>query len=81
MNNPYFFAAPFAGFVSPAAHNFVINFMSNHSEEVPGGTLNRDVLKQFFAVTGEPGSFVHNRGQERIPEVNICKIPLFPNSR
>ncbi|KAL2067474.1 hypothetical protein VTL71DRAFT_1899 [Oculimacula yallundae] len=67
MNNPYFFQAPFAGLVSPAAHDFVINFMSNHSAENPGGVLTRDVLKSFFSVTGEPGSFVHNRGQERIP--------------
>jgi len=68
LNNPYYFSAPFAGLVAPAAHDFVINFMSNHTAEQPGGVLNRDVLKQFFAVTGEPGSFVHNRGQERIPE-------------
>lgn len=73
-NNPYFFQAPFAGLVSPAAHDFVINFMSNRSAENPGGVLNRDVLKQYFAVTGEPGSFVHNRGQERIPE-NWYKRP------
>jgi hypothetical protein len=31
--------------------------MSNHSEEVPGGTLDRETLKTFFAVSGEPGSF------------------------
>lgn len=68
-NNPYYFSAPFSGLVAPAAHNFVINFMSNHSAEKPGGTLTRNVLKQFFAVTGDsPGNFVHNRGQERIPE-------------
>lgn len=67
-NNPYFFQAPFAGLVSPAAHDFVINFMSNRSAENPGGVLNRSVLKSFFGVTGEPGSFVHNRGMERIPE-------------
>lgn len=42
--------------------------MSNRSEENPGGVLTRSVLKDFFAVTGEPGSFVHNPGQERIPE-------------
>lgn len=71
MNNPYYFSAPFAGLVSPAAHDFVINFMSNRSEANPGGVLNRDVLKSFFAVTGEPGSFVHNRGMERIPDVSI----------
>jgi len=67
MNNPYYFSAPFAGLVAPAAHNFVINFMSNHSAETPGGTLDRETLKSFFAVSGEPGSFTINRGQERVP--------------
>jgi len=67
-NNPQYFAGPFSGLVAPAAHDFVINFMSNHSAENPGGFLSRDVLKQFFSVTGEPGNFVHTRGQERIPE-------------
>ena len=33
------------------------NFMSNRSAENPGDVLNRNVLKQFFSVTGEPGSF------------------------
>ncbi|USW57809.1 Putative chloroperoxidase [Septoria linicola] len=86
LNNPYYFSAPFAGLVAPAAHDFVINFMSNRSEENPGGVLNRDVLKQFFGVTGEPGSFVHNRGQERIPEnwyrrstLNAYNIPEVLN--
>ncbi|KAK0103058.1 hypothetical protein ONS95_000765 [Cadophora gregata] len=74
LNNPYYFSAPFAGLVAPAAHDFVINFMSNRSAENPGGVLTREVLKSFFAVTGEPGSFVHNRGQERIPE-NWYKRP------
>ncbi|KAG4443914.1 hypothetical protein IFR05_000554 [Cadophora sp. M221] len=67
MNNPYYFSAPFAGLVAPAAHNLVINLMSNHSAEVPGGTLTRETLMSFFAVTGTPDNFVHNRGMERIP--------------
>ncbi|KAF2212834.1 hypothetical protein CERZMDRAFT_111854 [Cercospora zeae-maydis SCOH1-5] len=68
-NNPYYFSAPFAGLVAPAAHNFVINFMSNRSEENPGGVLTRDVLKSFFSVTGDaPGEFVHTPGHERIPD-------------
>ena len=41
--------------------------MSNHSAANPGGELTRSTLKSFFSVTGEPGSFVHNRGQERVP--------------
>ena len=67
MNNPYYFSGPFSGLVAPAAHNFVINFMSNHSAETPGGTLDRETLKSFFAVSGEPGSFTLNRGHERVP--------------
>ena len=75
-NNPYYFSGPFSGMVAPAAHNFVIHFMSNHSGEKPGGTLTREVLKSFFAVTGDgPGNFIHNRGQERIPD-NWYKRPL-----
>ncbi|KAF2133888.1 Cloroperoxidase [Dothidotthia symphoricarpi CBS 119687] len=75
LNNPYYFSGPFSGLVAPAAHDFVINFMSNHSAEKPGGTLTRETLKSFFAVTGDaPGSFVHNRGQERIPD-NWYKRP------
>lgn len=74
LNNPYYFSAPFSGLVAPAAHNFVINFMSNHSAAKPGGTLTRATLKSFFAVSGEPGNFVHNRGQERIPD-NWYKRP------
>jgi hypothetical protein len=54
LNNPYYFSGPFSGLVAPAAHNFVINFMSNHSAETPGGTLDRETLKSFFAISGEP---------------------------
>jgi hypothetical protein len=66
-NNPYYFSAPFSGLVAPAAHNFVIHFMSNHTAEQPGGILTRDTLMSFWAVTGTPGNFVQHRGQERIP--------------
>ncbi|TVY71247.1 hypothetical protein LSUE1_G008286, partial [Lachnellula suecica] len=65
----------FAGAVAPAAHNFVINFMSNHSADNPGGVLTRDVLKSFFSVTGDaPGNFTNTPGMERIPE-NWYKRP------
>lgn len=73
-NNPYYFSAPFSGLVAPAAANFVVNFMSNHSAAVPGGTLTTSVLKSFFAVTGEPGSFQFSKNQERIPD-NWYKRP------
>lgn len=68
MNNPYYFSAPFSGLVAPDAHNFVVHFMSNRSEENMGGVLDGETLKSFFSVTGEPGSFVHTPGQERIPD-------------
>ena len=57
LNNPYYFSGPVSSIVTTGAYNFVINFMSNHSAEVPGGTLDREVLKTFFAVSGESGSF------------------------
>lgn len=42
--------------------------MSNKSAEYPEGYLDGDVLKSFFSITGEPGSFQWNEGQERIPD-------------
>jgi len=71
-NNPYYFSPIFAGtLVAPAAYNFVINFMSNHSAEEPSGYLNGDMFKQFFAVTGDYPNFTWLPGQERIPEVSF----------
>ncbi|KAH6712757.1 Chloroperoxidase [Leptodontidium sp. MPI-SDFR-AT-0119] len=67
-NNPYYFSNPFSGLVAPDAHNFVVHLMSNRSADNMGGVLNGEVLKSFFAVTGTPGNFVHNRGMERIPD-------------
>ena len=61
-------AQPFAGLVPPIAHHFIVNLMSNHSAAEPEGFLDVDVFKSFFAVTGERGSHVWNKGQERIPE-------------
>ena len=68
-NNPYFFNGPFSGVaVQPAAYTFIYRFMANKSAEYPEGVLNQEVLKSFFAITGESGSFTWNEGQERIPE-------------
>ena len=41
--------------------------MANKSAEAPEGILSQEVLKSFFAITGESGSFVYNPGQEQIP--------------
>ncbi|KXT14790.1 hypothetical protein AC579_9670 [Pseudocercospora musae] len=73
-NNPYYFSGPFSGLVAPDAHNFVVHLMSNHSAANKGGDLKGDVLKSFFSVTGEPGSFVHTPGHEQIP-LNWYKRP------
>ncbi|OQO04752.1 hypothetical protein B0A48_09675 [Cryoendolithus antarcticus] len=68
-NNPYYFTGLFSTVVVvPAAYNFVINLMSNHSAAVPSGYLDGYNFKTFFGVSGNPGSFVWNRGQERVPE-------------
>lgn len=68
-NNPYFFNGPFTGvLVQPAAYTFIYRFMANHSEENPAGYLSYDVIKDWFGITGESGSFVANQGQERIPK-------------
>lgn len=56
--NPYFFNGPFAGVsVQAAAYTFIYRFMANHSSEFPEGRLSQNVLKSFFSITGEPGSF------------------------
>lgn len=57
-NNPYFFNGPFTGLVvQPAAWTFIYRFMANKSAEHPQGVLNGDVLKSFFAITGDDGDF------------------------
>src|ERR1019366_7119486 len=50
--NPLYFKGPFTGVVPMIAHSFVINLMSNHSEDNMNGFLTRDVLKSFFSITG-----------------------------
>lgn len=42
--------------------------MSNRTAEEPGGYLDGAMFKEFFAITGEPGSFEWHRGQEKIPD-------------
>lgn len=67
--NPYYFTGVFSTVVVvPAAYNFVINFMSNHTAEEPSGYLDGYNFKTFFGVSGDPGSFVWERGQEQVPE-------------
>ncbi|KAK6442644.1 hypothetical protein LTR95_001123 [Oleoguttula sp. CCFEE 5521] len=68
-NNPYFFNGPFTGvLVQPAAYTFIYRFMANHSAEYPAGYLSYDVIKDWFGITGDSGSYVANQGMERIPD-------------
>ena len=68
-NNPYFFNGPFTGVVVlPAAYTFIYRFMANKSAEYPEGYLNGETLKSFFSITGPPGNFKYNPGNERIPD-------------
>lgn len=49
--NPYYFTGAFSTVVVvPAAYNFVINFMSNHSEEEPSGYLVRRSVCEKVAI-------------------------------
>ncbi|KAF2162620.1 hypothetical protein M409DRAFT_58040 [Zasmidium cellare ATCC 36951] len=68
-DNPYFFNGPFTGvLVQPAAYTFIYRFMANHSEEHPYGQLSYDNIATWFGMTGEPGAWTANQGQEKIPE-------------
>lgn len=68
-NNPNFWYGPFTGIVvSQAAYAFIYRFMGNKSEEHPTGVLNKEVLKSFFAISGDDDNLVHTPGHERIPE-------------
>lgn len=67
-NNPYFFNGPFTGVVvQPAAYTFIYRFMANHSAEHPTGYLSYDVIKDWFGISGESGSYTAQQGWERIP--------------
>lgn len=67
--NSFFFNGPFTGVVvQPAAYTFIYRFMSNKSAEYPDGYLNGNVLKSFFAVTGQQGSFKWTEGYKKIPD-------------
>lgn len=65
----YFFNAPFAGVIAqPAAWSFIYRFMGNKSAEYPEGRLDGEVLKSFYAITGDDGDFTYTPGWERIPD-------------
>jgi len=68
-NNPYYFTGAFSTVVVvPAAYNFVINLMSNHSADQPSGYLDGYNFKSFFGVAGDYPDLEWLPGQERVPE-------------
>ena len=93
QQNSLYFAPLFSTtLVSPAAYNFIINFMSNHTAAEPAGYLDQDMFKSWFGVSGTYPNFYWERGQERIPEVRIlndtpivstdvCELELVPTSQ
>ena len=77
--NPYFFNAPFSGVIAqPAAWAFIYRFMGNKSAEYPAGRLNGEILKSFYAITGEDGNFKYTPGHERLPENWYTRNQLDP---
>lgn len=77
QNNPYYFAPLFSTtLVSPAAYNFVINFMSNHSSEHPDGFLSPENYAIFFGMKGSPGKWTYV--PERIPDNFVKRSPSKP---
>lgn len=62
-NNPYFFYGPFSGIVAqPAAYQFIYRLFGNKSEEYPEGRTTGELLKSFYAVSGEDGDFSYTPG-------------------
>lgn len=54
--------------------------MSNHSAEYPNGILDKETLKNFYAITENPdGSLSYRPGYERIP-YNWYRRPLGPQN-
>ncbi|KAJ5585785.1 hypothetical protein N7450_005572 [Penicillium hetheringtonii] len=79
--NPYYFTGTVSTIaIVPGSYNLVINLMSNHSEEEPSGYLDGYNLKQFFGVTGHPGSFIWQKGQERVPKNWYRRPTISPYS-
>lgn len=50
------------------SYTFIYRFMANHSAEAPLGHLDYSTLASWFGMTGSPGSYVANQGQEKIPD-------------
>ena len=86
QNNPKFFYNVFSGtVVTQAGYIFIYRFFANKSAEYPEGTLNKNVLRNFYSVwygTEEEPEFKF--GHERIPDnwykrnaVDLYSVPYL----
>ncbi|KAL9931437.1 hypothetical protein V8E36_009723 [Tilletia maclaganii] len=79
-NNPYFFYSAFGGLVvTTAAHDFIVNFMSNNTDDGTGHNrqyLDNANLLPFFSYTIDNNGKVHyTPGHERFPK-NWLRRPI-----
>ncbi|KAH9837414.1 Cloroperoxidase [Teratosphaeria destructans] len=80
--NPYFFYGPISGFVAEhAAWSFIFRLMGNKSSEYPAGKLDGEVLKSFYAITGDDGDFAYTPGHERIYTRNALDPYDYPEAQ
>ncbi|OCL08805.1 putative oxidase [Glonium stellatum] len=75
-SNPYFYYGPVTGLVSRnAGYLFPARMFRNYSSENVEGVLTKDIIKNFFAIYGDEGSFEYKQGWETIPE-NWYRTPV-----
>ncbi|KAK4503777.1 hypothetical protein PRZ48_004692 [Zasmidium cellare] len=67
--NPYFYYGPVTGMLARnTGFCFIGNLFANYSSDHPNGALTHDILKSFFAVSGDKSNFTYTKGHERIPD-------------
>ncbi|KAI5361286.1 Putative chloroperoxidase [Septoria linicola] len=72
--NPYFYYGPVSGMLARnTGYCFIGNLFANYSSGKP--ELTHDILKSFYAVSGDRGNFTYAKGHERIPD-NWWKTPV-----
>ncbi|KAF7597427.1 hypothetical protein BBP40_003674 [Aspergillus hancockii] len=76
QTNPEFYYGPVTGLIARnAGYLFPARLFRNHSQENPEGVLTKEIVRNFFSIYGEEGSFTYREGWERIPE-NWYKTPV-----
>jgi Peroxidase, family 2 len=70
QTNPCYFRVPQATLLaSLGAYAFTFKILSNHTQEIPAGTMNGNVLSSFFSFQASPSGTLTMKGQgkEQIP--------------